>query len=570
MNKISTKIQTYYDIMSPQVTPNLPYSFEVPKIPLNESPISSSWELNNHLRIFTPEVFLHSQEANLSQFDWLRNFTSEDAQKSINKEVLKKPLLLCLEGFNAGLIVIEPLNQEKNPFTTNFFSLLFSCLNYLKKVCQDFKRDGINSSFKLMLMMRKDGCTEDLLAESFVEGNPIQERFFMEIDELIKYINNVVVNSQYMNCLDPNDALILQTEVFFSDVESQLCWKGRLVFAGFLSENAKNELEELAKWIKPHSKFELQTEDFEFNKVFQELFSKNVGMSRYFEEGSEEESFAEELIETVADKFARMSFKLERNKLNDISDYLKTIEGLQKTVAMKEYELSAIKLTEFLKDKENDELKIQVAQLESNIALMEEEHSKNVSILEDEIDSKTSIKYSLETEGNLQAFNKNVEVKTNMICRQTENKLNISNEKTTENSNEIIKSDTHIINMGTSSKLGDFMQMEGQEHLLEINYFDELNLLRERFHKLNKENSKLKLENDDLKLKFAEKQKLIEEQLLELEELKSKQNESRSLVSKYQAEQERLKEKNLELQKELIDMYEIYAKKEFRKRTNKV
>lgn len=556
--------------MSPQVTSDLPYSFEVSKLPLNESPISSSGELNNHLRMFTPEVYLHSQEATLSNFGWLRNFTSEDAQKTINKEVLKKPLLLCLEGFNAGLIVIETLNQEKNPFTTNFFSLLFSCLNYLKKVCQDFKRDGINSSFKLMLMMRKDGSTEDLLAENFVEGNPIQERFFLEIDELIKYINNVVVNSQDMSCLDPDDALILQTEVFFSDVESQLCWKGRLAFAGFFSENAKNELEELANWLKLHSRFEFQAAGFEFNKIFLELFAKNVGMSLYFEDGNEETSFSEELIGSVAERFARMSLKLERNKLNDISDYLKTIEGLQKTIAMKEYELSAIKLTEFLKEKENDELKIQVAQLESNIALMEEEHSKNVSILEDEIDSKTSInKYSLETEGIPQAVNKNDEEKMNMICRQTENRLNISNEKTTENSNEIIRSDMHIIAMSTSSKLGEFMQMEGQERLLEINYFDELNLLREKFHKLNKENTKLKLENEELKLKFEERQKLMEEQLQELEELKSKQNESRSLVSKYQAEQERLKGKNVELQKELIDMYEIYAKKEFGKRGNK-
>ena len=525
--------------------------------------MTNSCEFANHLRSFTPEVFLHSQEPPFLPLpDYLHVFTLEDAQKIVNKEVLKRPLLLCLEGFNAGLIVIEPLDQEKTPFVTSFFSLVFSCLNYLKKVCQDFKRDGINSSYKITFMISKAGVSEDLLSESGGEGNEtLNERFFLDIDELINCLNNAVVNCQRVAELKTKDVLVLKTEVFFNDSEDQLCWKGGLHFAGFFGDEVEMDLQDLAEKLEGEKK-EMVGNCFGF-------LGDNVGVSLYFEECHEEKMGEEfrRMTKRVAGRYAKMNIKLERNKLNDISDYLKTIAGLQKTVAMKDYELSTLKLNGFLKDKENDELKINIAQLESNLAVMEDnenQQERNISLLEEEIESNTSINNILESEGNPQTFTRKPEERLNNI-RKTENKISTSKKKLSDTSKILLRSET-VSNINNSSTAKEFMKMEGQEQLLEINYFEQLSLLRECFHKLNKEAVKLRLENQRLKEGLDEKQKLIGKQTMEIEQIKIKEGENRSLVTKLMEEEERLKGKNEELQKELIDLYEVYAKKEFGKK----
>ena len=555
MNRISTKIQTYYNIMSPQpLKTKQAFSFEKEESQV----LTNSQEMANHLRSFTPEIFLHTQEPPFLPFpDYLHVFSLEDAQKMVNKEVLKMPLLLCLEGFNAGLIVIEPLEQEKTQFATSFFSLVFSCLNYLKKVCQDFKRDGINSSYKITFMIRKAGVSEDLLSESGGEGNEtLQERFFLDIDELI----NCLINCQRVGQLKTKDVLVLKTEVYFNDLEDQLCWKGRLHFAGYFGDEAEMDLQDLAEKLEGEKK-ELEGNCFDF-------LGDNAGVSLFFEESHEGimgEQFRR-MTERVAGRYAKMNLKLERNKLNDISDYLKTIVGLQKTVAMKDYELSTLKLNGFLKDKENDELKIKIAQLESNLAAMEDtqdQNERNISLLEEEMESDTSIKI-LESEGNPQTFTRKAEEKLSNN-RKTESKISTSKKKLSDTSKILLRSET-VSNINNSGTAKEFMKMEGQEQLLEINYFEELSLLRECFHKLNKEAVKLRLENQRLKEGLDEKQKYIGKQTMEIEQIKTKEGENRSLVTKLMEEEGRLKGKNEELQRELIDLYEVYAKKEFGKK----
>ena len=65
---------------------------------------------------------------------------------------------------------------------------------------------------------------------------------------------------------------------------------------------------------------------------------------------------------------------------------------------------------------------------------------------------------------------------------------------------------------------------------------------------------------------MEEKSQNYEKKAKELEEIREKEGVSMLEIERLNEDNKRLKGKNEELQKELIDLYEVYAKKEFGKK----
>ena len=581
MNKITHKIKTYYDIMSPQQkhseakSPSFGNFFQ-DKVITEEAPHEN---LKNH----QIEVFLQNiKHATTSdENNYVKSFILGDNPKMINKEVLKKLLLNSLEGFNSNVLMFEKIDENIEKidwFSLNYVSMIFSYLNYLKKIMQDFKRDGINNFSKISLFLQNEDKILDLLTEKTIENNDffdsseISERFFLETEEIVKFLDNLFKNTSFsqLNISSSNSRLFFKNEIFFSDSGDQLSWNSKFVITcGFFTNRMNfSSFNHIAQTLIESN--EKTSNSVENQRVLKGL-AENAGLSILCtgEANSIDfMSFIEKLL-----KIAQITQKITRNKLNDITDYVKSIQQLHKLINIREYEISNYKLNYFLKEKENDELKLQIAQLESNLLFYEEQ--QNISILQEneEISNQNQENHNKIIKNNGIIYNNDVFnvfnekssvdlmdipslIKINEIMKTGENigffnknAENLKNTKKVNTTKNIIKSESYSNVMLASSNMkknNEFTKMEGQEQLLEINYYEELNLLREKFHKTNKEMLKLKVDSDKHR-ENTEKYKQNSEKLKEvsdkLKEISEKYKETQKLLE--------IKEKEISILKKL-------------------
>ena len=663
MNKISQKISTYYDLISLQKAEKSEKNTNIPNFTssLESHPTSP----HENYRNFLPEIFLYQpfppQISSEIPPKITKAFSLEDNPKIINKEILKNLLLNCLEGFNSSLFLLEKKN-EKSSISFSFFSLIFSYLNHLKKILMDFKRDGIISHSKVSFFAYKDEKFEDFMQEGKISiQNPseISKKFFLEIEDISKFLANHVKSQEFERFANEESFFCFRNELFFTDSGDQLCWKAKFFVSGvFLKEKSTfssylgvlNEVfreiseekeksekfeksekcekcgkcekcEKSEKWKKCEKceksekygkcekcgkceKYEESSEKAEFLRYFLKELCENTGFSVFFSSEKEDHEFQSFLQKMPI--FSSLTLKIQRNGINEISDYLETIQTLQKTINMKDDDISNYKLTNFLKEKENDELKMSIAQLESNLLLYEdqkvsilnessEKSSQIVSFHEDDHE-EIHLNFYKKTEENFDE-----EIRENSSKKTKENSVILkkiegnrgknceNNEHNHKNSKNYVKSeslrDIAMNMMNSSKKMIEFTKIEGQEQMLEINYYEELSLLREKFHKTSKEMMKIKIENEKFQEIFEKnKQKddkneeileeILEEKNKEILEEKNreilglnKEKEQFALkILGYEEEILRYREKNRELQTELIDLYNVYYKKNFTKK----
>lgn len=553
MNKISHKINTYYELMSPQkssLSPDLRKSVEV-----SFSQISNCEE--NHQKNSTPEVYFEAPNIEIASEFTQRNNTHRisptQEPNEINKKVLRSSLLNSLEGFNAHVLVFEKRNEKE---AVIFFSMIYSYLTYLKTAVENFKRDDITCvcrcSFFLCNGEKKIDLLRGLGAEEISFENKC-EMIFFDINEMIEHFRKIVKNIQFKQGCQ----IYFQNSNLFYDAKENLSWKGKFSLSGFLLENSQS-CSEYSEFY--HSLFQgIKNKDCESNEdildpnfevVIREM-KENSKICLYFA-GDESSDFLE-FFQNL-DDFGGCSLKIQRNKLNEFTEYINTIYEQNRFLKQKESEISSIQMSLFLKTKENDELRLKIAQLESNLLYQKERKSFGSS---NDLQSQKPFDYNEdETYKNL----------ARLPSRRSEPELHIFPSVTQEKTSKLwiglkSESSSNILFNSQNTKRGKpELIMEGYEEVLEINYYEEFASLKEKFLQMNKEFIKIQKEKNS----YFEEIKKQKEEILEKE--KNSENckkEANEEKERFIREKERLFAKNKELQIELNDLYDVYNKLRF-------
>ena len=427
------------------------------------------------------------------------------------RNVFHNNICKVLQGFDCAFILGE--TSTKSVKSLDFHSFLLENLDILRKIFQDLKGNHITYLIKSSFFVSqekkivKDFFEEidDMKNQDEVIQSPT-DRYFVDCNEMINLVSYKLSNNDVTRMLTPPFQFCFRMEIFLYNSQEKICWKGKWIF-----------LDHCSKPLSLNPIFDFLNEKIEECTFPDFIFgeAKNSFVNIYFkynEVTSECLSYDCDQLNKIGKKIIQNTPK--QNPCNNVHEYISMVIDLQKRACVKDYELYNKNMNLFLKEKELDECKLKIAQLESSLHYQEEK-LQNVSIVDQNFDEDdTQNKEIQEDEGPPERTQTIVgEESLPKIFRSISHMVGNSLHHALWNKAfSSVNAFPEIEKLGQDNK--DEIQFEGKnkngggtyEQLLEINYYEELTMLRAKFQKVNKELVKKSCENEKM-LKLIEKLK---------------------------------------------------------------
>ena len=486
------------------------------------------------------------------------------------KDFMHKNLCKVLEGFDCHYLINETM--DKSIKSMEFYSVLLANLKLLNNILQDLQKNQITYLIKCSFFISQEKrYVKDIFEELEVPNNDCSpqipnNKYFIDYNDLLNLVSYKLSNLDFEKCglsSSKNFQICFKLELFLYNNVEKICWKGKLLIIdqcvksmsfALISPFLSNFIENYQNSPRPNGN-ESQISHF----LSEEKGLKDGIFNLYLK-------YKEINIESLEFEcenfthFRNQERQIKQNPSNNIQEYISMILDLQKRVYMKDYDLYNKNMSLFLKEKELDEYKLKIAQLESYLYYknVQEEKLQNISIVDpnfeepenqDESEQQDICPERSQTLVNEESFPK--------FFRSLSNYVNPLQQmlwdKKFNSANYLPLDDKTENNIEKEIKYPD--DNEG-EQLLQINYYEELTMLRTKFQKVNKELMKKSCENEKM-LKLLDKlkeQKTMFSGILNLEESKTEDSEKNSLLESLKKKEEEISElKKLLWEKNIID-----------------
>ena len=423
------------------------------------------------------------------------------------RNILQKNLCKVLEGFDCLYLIGE--TSSKYTKFIEFRSVLIANLELLRKIFKDLQDDHITYLIKSSFFISQENIFvkdffEDMEEMKGCVGQAIQapnNKYFIDCNELINLVKYKLENVDLGEIFTSSFQICFKLELFLYNNQEKICWKGKWLLIDHCTKSFS--FDTILGCLNGNFS-ECQIPDL----LLQEMKNSYINIYlKYNEVTSDVLEKDCEKLDQIQNKAIKMPIQ---NSCNNINDYISMILDLQKRACVKDYELYNKNMNLFLKEKELDECKLKIAQLESSLHYQEEK-LQNVSIVEPNFDEEENPVEDLEhftgpertqtilDEENFPKIFRSISYVVGHSLNQT------LRNKTFSSVNLI--PDTTKYNRHNDEILFEVKENDGAyEQLLEINYYEELTMLRTKFQKVNKELVKKSCENEKM-AKLIEKLK---------------------------------------------------------------
>lgn len=535
-------------------------SFSFRQSPLVPSPsqvflkLPSSQLQNLNCSLENNEFFFQKTQKKY-KFDGIFSDNEPLVENSSFRKNIQQNICKVLEGYNSCHLICE--NYNKNIQNLDFYPLILVNLDIMRRFLQDLEKDNLHYLIKASFTLIQKNVVKDFFEES--EDNQAKEilgnfmplaKYFIDCNELLNLMMYKLRNFDFDSLgelfeIKESFELHFKVDLFLYNENERVCWHGRL----FLLDVCDNKIEKNEKFCSLLLKDKNDNGD---EQSFNEMLVKEKENS-YLNIYLKYNENIEHLLEGDLSKINLIKYHhntVLQNRYNNIFDFISIILELQKVGYLKDCELYNKNMELFLKEKQLDECKLKIAQLESSLYSQnfQEEKLQNISIVEP----------------NLQDLNEDAEEKErNFIHERTstligEENLPIIFRSLTEYAGKSLKNieNSKIYHSAKVLPKNPFKKMASElfigensyEKLLEINYYEELLTLRKKFQKVNKELIKKSCENDKM-MKLIEK---LKEQHTLINNLESNNNinnvcenegnENKVLIENLQKKDEEIKQ----------------------------
>ena len=434
---------------------------------------------------------------------------------------IQKNMCKVLEGFNCNYVLSETWNKSMK--SMEFYSFLLMNLEFFRKILQNFQGDQITYLIKSSFFITQDKTLVKDLFEDLEEMQRKKEddpklpqlpsnKYFIDVNELIKIVTYKLSNLELEKLglfVSKNDSYVpfqigFKLELFLYNNNEKICWKGGILL---IDQCVKSMSYDLISPLLSHFQEPNSDSHFENSLISQILLEEkdleNGFLNVYLKYNELNVEKLDKICENFDDLRNSGSNRVAKpNCCNNIPEYISMILDLQKRGYIRDYEIYNQNMNLFLKEKELDECKLKIAQLESSLYYQNfhDEKMQNISVVEpifDEIENDQQElcperSQTVVNEENIPNFFRSL---TNYVGSSF-NQIILNQQFRSAN---VIPDFGNITDIPKVEKEMNYQENNAYEQLLEINYYEELTMLRTKFQKVNKELVKKSFENGKLR-----------------------------------------------------------------------
>lgn len=469
-------------------------------------------------------------------------------RKNIQQNICK-----VLEGYNSCHLICE--NYNKNIQNLDFYPMVFVNLDLMRRFLQDLEKDNLNYLIKASFILIQKNVVKDFFEE--FEDSQAKEKignftplakYFIDCNELMNLMIYKLRNFDFDKLgelfnIKESFEICFKVDLFLYNETERVCWNGRL----FLLDVCDNNIEKNDKFFSLLLKKKYDGNEESIDEMLIKE-KENSYLNIYLKYNENVENRLEKDLTSI-NLIKNHNNTVLKNRYNNILDYITIILELQKVGYLKDCELYNKNMELFLKEKQLDECKLKIAQLESSLYSQnfQEEKQQNISIVEPNLqeldeDPEEKERNFMQERTSTLVGEENVPVIFRSFSEYVGKSLkNMENSKIYHSAKVLPKNP--LKKMASEFFIGD----NAYEKLLEINYYEELLTLRKKFQKINKELIQKSCENDKM-MKLIEKLKEQHTLINNLENNKAKHNcdsqgnENKLLMEDLQKKDEEIKQ----------------------------
>lgn len=418
---------------------------------------------------------------------------NETQELKLRKELFNSSICKIIEGFNSSFMIIEKNKDIYNLRKTEYASFIVYILDFLKKIFLDLASDNIIYLVGAQFFHIKEEEKEDLYdffddktdLITIVEKDKIPvTKYFMDFDELMNYMN-YKINSYDNFSLNysKENYFNFSLSIFMNNKSNNLCWKGKLFLGGLFYNNISFEDTKLKRLFKLRKEKIIENENI-FSYLMSNFLFENTSLTFYYNLLNKsyitDSKIKCDMMQCFAflQEIQKLKVVQEKNHINEVSEYMTLIIDIQRSLSLKEYELYQMNMNYYMKEKELEQYKNKLIELENNLLFYEKDEKQNISIIDKDFEDHTPKSLT----------NNNLFPQTNSIPGRS--------------ITTVQKKGLHFFScskFASAAIIDEEKKTEPYEQFLEINYYDELMTLRNKFHKINKELAFTSYENEKLK-----------------------------------------------------------------------